>query len=107
MGRKAIAVNLSDIAAMGGRPVAAFVSVGLPRGQAEGLAEELYLGLCAEDPENDHLWTAVFRIHERTGSTLGLSQSCRKLRHHHLRGPERRQRLGLGLRRARAAGKRS
>ena len=45
VGRKAIAVNLSDIAAMGGRPVAAFVSVGMPRGQADCLAEELYLGM--------------------------------------------------------------
>jgi thiamine-monophosphate kinase len=46
IGRKAMAVNLSDIAAMGGRPVAAFVSVGLPRGAGtEVLAEELYLGL--------------------------------------------------------------
>jgi thiamine-monophosphate kinase len=45
IGHKAMAVNLSDIAAMGGRPVAAFVSVGLPRGNAETLAEELYLGM--------------------------------------------------------------
>ena len=45
VGHKAMAVNLSDIAAMGGRPVAAFVSVGLPRGNAETLAEELYLGM--------------------------------------------------------------
>src|SRR5260370_1266387 len=45
VGHKAMAVNLSDIAAMGGRPVAAFVSVGLPRGNAETVAEELYLGI--------------------------------------------------------------
>lgn len=48
VGRKAIAVNLSDIAAMGGKPVAAFVSVGLPRQPLRGvasLAEELYLGM--------------------------------------------------------------
>jgi thiamine-monophosphate kinase len=46
VGRKAMAVNLSDIAAMGGRPIAAFVSVGLPRGpDTEKLAEDLYLGL--------------------------------------------------------------
>jgi thiamine-monophosphate kinase len=45
VGRKAMAVNLSDIAAMGGRPVAAFVSVGLPRGSSGAIAEELYLGM--------------------------------------------------------------
>jgi thiamine-monophosphate kinase len=45
VGRKAMAVNLSDIAAMAGRPVAAVVSVGLPREGGQALAEELYLGL--------------------------------------------------------------
>jgi thiamine-monophosphate kinase len=45
VGRKAMAVNLSDIAAMAGRPVAAVVSVGLPRAGGRTLAEELYLGL--------------------------------------------------------------
>ncbi len=45
VGRKAMAVNLSDIAAMAGRPVAAVVSVGLPRNGGRALAEELYLGL--------------------------------------------------------------
>src|SRR5437870_3904547 len=45
VGRKAMAVNLSDIAAMAGRPVAAVVSVGLPRTGGRQLAEELYLGL--------------------------------------------------------------
>jgi thiamine-monophosphate kinase len=45
VGRKAMAVNLSDIAAMAGRPVAAVVSVGLPRQGGRQLGEELYLGL--------------------------------------------------------------
>src|SRR5438067_686904 len=45
VGRKAMAVNLSDIAAMAGRPVAAVVSVGLPRQGGRALAEELYFGL--------------------------------------------------------------
>ena len=47
VGRKALAVNLSDIAAMGGRPVAAVVSVGLPRQGTRPLAEELYAGMRA------------------------------------------------------------
>jgi thiamine-monophosphate kinase len=45
VGNKAMAVNLSDIAAMAGKPVAAVVSVGLPRDGGRSLAEELYLGL--------------------------------------------------------------
>lgn len=45
IGRKAMAVNLSDIAAMAGHPVAAVVSVGLPKRGGRLLAEELYLGL--------------------------------------------------------------
>jgi thiamine-monophosphate kinase len=45
IGRKALAVNLSDIAAMAGIPVAAVVSVGLPREGGRALAEDLYLGL--------------------------------------------------------------
>jgi thiamine-monophosphate kinase len=45
VGRKAMAVNLSDIAAMAGKPVAAVVSVGLPRQGGRTLGEELYHGL--------------------------------------------------------------
>src|SRR5438552_3807692 len=45
VGRKAMAVNLSDIAAMAARPVAAVVSVGLPRQGANAIAEGLYVGI--------------------------------------------------------------
>lgn len=45
VGRKAMAVNLSDIAAMAGVPVAAVVAVGLPKRGGRSLAEELYLGM--------------------------------------------------------------
>jgi thiamine-monophosphate kinase len=44
-GRKAMAANLSDIAAMAGIPTAAVVSVALPRSGGRALGEELYLGL--------------------------------------------------------------
>ncbi|MBQ1456727.1 MAG: thiamine-phosphate kinase [Thermoguttaceae bacterium] len=40
IGRKAIAVNLSDLAAMGARPAAVVVSVLLPRGRHGGIAAE-------------------------------------------------------------------
>ena len=45
VGRKAMGVNLSDIAAMAGTPVAAFVSVALPRHHNETIARELTIGL--------------------------------------------------------------
>lgn len=45
VGRKALAVNLSDLAAMAARPVAAVVSLALPRQGAQELAVRLYEGL--------------------------------------------------------------
>ena len=56
VGRKALAVNLSDIAAMAGRPVAAVVSLALPREGAGKLAEELLLGM---QPLADEFKTAI------------------------------------------------
>src|SRR5262245_49752817 len=45
VGRKALAVNLSDLAAMAADPVAALVAVALPRRGGEALTKELYEGL--------------------------------------------------------------
>lgn len=45
VGRKALAVNLSDLAAMAARPLAAVVALALPRQQALPLAKQLYQGL--------------------------------------------------------------
>lgn len=45
VGRKALAVNLSDLAAMAAEPIAAFVSLALPAHDAGALARALYEGL--------------------------------------------------------------
>jgi thiamine-monophosphate kinase len=45
IGRKALAVNLSDIAAMAGVPRAAFVSLALPKSGGRTLAEAVHTGL--------------------------------------------------------------
>jgi thiamine-monophosphate kinase len=45
VGRKALAVNLSDLAAMAARPVAAVIAVALPRQNGLAIAQELYEGL--------------------------------------------------------------
>lgn len=45
IGRKALAVNLSDLAAMAAEPVAAVVAVALPRHGGMRLAEQLYEGI--------------------------------------------------------------
>ena len=45
IGRKALAVNLSDLAAMAAQPLAAVLAVALPRQGARELAVQLYEGL--------------------------------------------------------------
>ncbi|MBN1942753.1 MAG: thiamine-phosphate kinase [Phycisphaerae bacterium] len=44
-GRKAMARNLSDVAAMAALPVGAVASVALPKGMSQADAQEIYLGL--------------------------------------------------------------
>ncbi|HEY2787323.1 MAG TPA: thiamine-phosphate kinase, partial [Fimbriiglobus sp.] len=45
VGRKAMAVNLSDVAAMAGIPTAAVVSVALPKNGGREIGEQLFLGM--------------------------------------------------------------
>ena len=45
VGRKALAVNLSDIAAMGGTPLAAVVSIALPQHNGLNLAKQIFKGM--------------------------------------------------------------
>src|SRR5687768_6436585 len=56
IGRKSLAANLSDLAAMAARPVGAVISLALPRGGGEALAMQLYEGLI---PLADEFETAI------------------------------------------------
>jgi thiamine-monophosphate kinase len=47
LGARALVVNLSDIAAMGGRPTAAVVNLGVREGLDARFFDRLYAGLCA------------------------------------------------------------
>ncbi|MGO9308062.1 MAG: thiamine-phosphate kinase [Spirochaetia bacterium] len=51
LGRKALAINLSDIASAGGVPRYALVSLGLPAGLEVAFIDELYAGLREEGTE--------------------------------------------------------
>ena len=51
LGRKSLAINLSDIASAGGTPRYALVSLGLPGGLEVGFIDELYAGLREEGSE--------------------------------------------------------
>lgn len=45
LGRKSLAVNVSDVASMGGAPTACFLSVGLPAGLEVDWLDEFFLGI--------------------------------------------------------------
>ena len=86
-GRKALAVNLSDIAAMAGRPTAAFVSVALPNARGLEFAKEVHAGLIqlADDYDvviaggDTNSWDGPLVISVTvTGEPLGLNPVCRR-----------------------------
>jgi thiamine-monophosphate kinase len=74
VGRKALAVNLSDLAAMAARPVAALVSLLLPRHEGLQIAQSLYGGLLA--------WRRVRSAHRRRRHEL-VGRSGGDQRHSH------------------------
>ena len=45
LGRKSVAVNLSDIAAMGGRPTSILITLALPKNTSVNWVEDLYIGI--------------------------------------------------------------
>jgi thiamine-monophosphate kinase len=53
VGRKALAVNLSDMAAMAARPLAALTSIALPRGRDRDFARRLHEGFQSLADEHD------------------------------------------------------
>jgi len=63
LGAKTIAVNLSDCAAMGAKPLAAVVSLGLPKGFAPSDVKAFYDGLEA--------WSGSFGVDIVGGDTVG------------------------------------
>ncbi|WP_010583642.1 thiamine-phosphate kinase [Schlesneria paludicola] len=86
-GRKALAVNLSDIAAMAGRPTVAFVSVALPKTEGMSFAQEVHEGLLQLANEFDvvvaggdtNSWTGPLVISVTVmGEPLGPVPVCRQ-----------------------------
>lgn len=83
IGRKAMGVNLSDIAAMAGEPVAALVAIALPRGSEPSLGEELLEGMRQIGEE----YGTTIIGGDTNRSTAGLVISVTLLGHPTGRGP--------------------
>ncbi len=68
LGYKALAVNVSDVAAMGGSPRYALISVGIPQDVEMAWVVELYAGL--RDAASEYAMTIVGGDTSRSGSVL-------------------------------------
>jgi len=73
LGRKAAAVNLSDIAAMGGRPRYAFLSLGLPGDGDEAWLEEFMAGFLASLAEFDTILIGGDTVRSPDGIMLSVT----------------------------------
>ncbi len=73
LGRKAVAVNVSDIAAMGGRPLFVLLSLGLPAGFDPAWAERLMQGLTAACREQGCLLIGGDTVRSPAGLSLTLT----------------------------------
>ena len=70
IGRKAVAVNFSDIAAMGGTPLAVFVSIALPKNTSIAWIQKVMIGAqdhsmqfnCGIDGGDTNTWAEKFAI---------------------------------------------
>lgn len=83
VGRKAMGVNLSDIAAMAGQPTHALVAIGIPPGRPESLATELLGGIDAMARSFD----VAIVGGDTNGSPSGVVVSVTLLGHPTGRGP--------------------
>lgn len=73
LGRKAAAVNLSDIAAMGGTPRYAFLALGLPADYRPEWLEEFMAGFLARLAESDTLLIGGDTVRSLQGTMLSVT----------------------------------
>ena len=79
LGVRALAVNLSDIAAMGGRPTACVVNLGLRRGISMRTIEQIYAGLrsAAREASTDIVGGNITRARELSITIAMLGEAGR------------------------------
>jgi thiamine-monophosphate kinase len=79
LGARALAVNLSDIAAMGGRPTACVVNLGVRDGISSRTLEAIYAGLCdaAREASTDIVGGNVTRARELSITIALLGEVAR------------------------------